>query len=67
MVRTMNKEWQVGRMLEPQEDDRKFDCEMKAINVAQRMSVDEPNEVFAVWKNDHPEWLFVGGEQYRRM
>lgn len=63
----MNDEWQVGKLLDPQEIDAKYECDLKAINAAIDLSAHEPDEVFAVWKNVYPEWIFVGGEQYRRM
>ena len=62
--------WVVGRLIDPQESDRDavYDCDLKAINVASEMSADEPDEVFAVWNGcDEAEWIFVQGEQYRRM
>lgn len=61
-------QWQVGRLLDPQETDSKYDCDLKAIQAASDMSAEEPDDVFAVWnQHNDAEWIFVQGEQYRRM
>lgn len=61
--------YRVGIATDPQPEDRIYDCEQQAIEKAQDMvdayGVKTP---IAVWdEQDDPVWLFLLGEQFRKV
>jgi hypothetical protein len=64
-----SKPWRVGIAADPLPEDRRYDDEREAIEAAARMVEAQGwNVAVAVWdERDDPVWLFMLGEQFKRM
>lgn len=65
----MSEQWKVGRANDPHPEDAVYDSEAAAVERAQKMA--DAYGFYTpvgVWdERDRPAWLFMLGEQFRRV
>ena len=55
------RKWKVGRLHEPKPDDVSFEEREDAIHYAMVVSDRDKKEVFAIWCEDDPLYVFTAG------
>lgn len=64
----MSERWRVGLANDPKPEDPVYDDESAAVERGQAMADAYGfNAPVAVWGDDRPVWLFMLGEQFRRV